>query len=215
MEVMRELIGECRIEDLPIAFTAVATDLDARREIWIDEGPLFDAIRASVAIPTLLTPARYNGRTLVDGGLLNPVPIAPTLRDGTDLTFAVNLAGHRDPQLPEEAEETETAEAPSSPDGEADKYRVAIQEFVDKVTARLTDTFRDDEPEALGMFEVLSRSFDMMQGAVSRLKLAAHHPDLLIEIPRNTCQTYEFYRAREIIAVGRRQAERALQEFPG
>lgn len=65
MEVMRDLIGECRIEDLPIAFTAVATDLDARREIWIDEGPLFDAIRASVAIPTLFTPARYDGRTLV------------------------------------------------------------------------------------------------------------------------------------------------------
>ncbi len=209
MEVMRELIGECRIEDLPIAFTAVATDLDARREIWIDEGPLFDAIRASVAIPTLLTPARHDGRTLVDGGLLNPVPIAPTLRDGTDLTFAVNLAGHRDPHLPVEAEE------PPRPDGEPDKYRVAIQGFVDKVTARLTDTFRDDEPEALGMFEVLSRSFDMMQGAVSRLKLAAHHPDLLIEIPRNTCQTYEFYRARQIIAVGRRQAERALREFAG
>lgn len=212
MEVMRDLIGDRRIEDLPLAFTAVATDLDARREIWIDEGPLFDAIRASIAIPTLFTPARYDGRTLVDGGLLNPVPIAPTLRDGTDLTFAVNLVGHRDPHLDEVAE---TVQEPAQLDGERDKYRAAIQGFVDKVTAKLTDTLRDAEPEALGVFEVLSRSFDMMQGAVSRLKLAAHHPDLLIEIPRNACQTYEFYRAAEIIAVGRRQAERALREFPG
>ncbi len=209
MEVMRKLIGDCRIEDLPIAFTAVASDLDARREIWIDQGPLFDAIRASIAIPTLLTPARYEGRLLVDGGLLNPVPIAPTLRDGTDLTIAVNLAGHFDPDLSEEAEE------PLQLDGELDKYRAAIRGFVDKVAAKITDETHEDEPAELGMLEVLNRSFDMMQGAVSRLKLAAHHPDLLIEIPRNTCQTYEFYRAREVIAVGRRQAERALREFPG
>jgi len=209
MEVLRELIGDRRIEDLPIAFTAVATDLDARREIWIDEGPLFDAIRASIAIPTLVTPAHYRGRTLVDGGLLNPVPIAPTLRDGTDLTFAVNLNGHRDPKL------DEVAEDPPRPAGEVDKYRAAINGFVDKVTGKLADTLRDDEPPELGLFEVLNRSLDMMQGAVSRLKLAAHHPDLLIEIPRNTCQTYEFYRAAHIIAVGRRQTERALREFPG
>ncbi len=212
MEVMRDLIGDRRIEDLPLAFTAVATDLDARREIWIDEGPLFDAIRASISIPTFFTPVRYDSRTLVDGGLLNPVPIAPTLRDGTDLTFAVNLAGHRDPRLDEAAEEVQE---PAQLEGERDKYRAAIQDFVDMVTAKLADTLRDDEPEALGVFEVLSRSFDMMQGAVSRLKLAAHHPDLLIEIPRNACQTYEFYRAAEIIAVGRRQAERALRDFPG
>lgn len=209
MEQLRELIGDRAIEDLPITYTAVATDLDARREIWIDEGPLFDAIRASIAIPTLVTPARLNGRYLVDGGLLNPVPIAPTLRDGNDLTFAVNLNGHRDPRLDEK-----TDTSPITP-GEVNKYRAAVQEFVDKVTAKLTDSDDDDEPSELGLFEVLNRSFDMMQGAVSRLKLAAHHPDLLIEVPRNTCLTYEFYRAREIIDEGRRQAERALRDFAG
>jgi NTE family protein len=209
MEQLRELIGDRRIEDLPIAYTAVATDLNARREIWIDAGPLFDAIRASIAIPTLFTPAQYHGRMLVDGGLLNPVPVSPTLRDGTDLTFAVNLNGNRDPRLAEQADDSPPV------DRELGKYRAAINGFVEKVTAKLADTFGDDAPPAIGMFEVLNRSFDTMQGAITRLKLAVNHPDLLIEIPRNTCLTYEFYRAAHIIAMGRRQAERALREFRG
>ena len=208
MDELRDLIGDRRIEELPMAFTAVATDLDSRREVWIDEGPLFDAIRASIAIPTLFTPSHYKGRYLVDGGLLNPVPIAPTLRDGNDLTFAVSLAGHRDPRLDELPDEPAT-------DSDFDKYRAAIQGFVEKVTQKISEGGPVDEPTELSLFEVLNRSFDVMQGAVSRLKLAAHHPDLLIEVPRNVCLTYEFYRASRIIKEGRRQAERALEDFGG
>ena len=77
---MKELVGEHRIEDLPMPFTAVATDLEGQREVWITQGPLFDAIRASIAIPMLFTPHPLHGRELVDGGLLAPMPIAATLR---------------------------------------------------------------------------------------------------------------------------------------
>ncbi len=88
---LKDLIGEVRIEDLPIPYTAVAVDILAQREVWFTRGPLFDAIRASIAIPTVFRPHHYEGRVLVDGGLLNPVPITPTLRDLTDCTIAVDL----------------------------------------------------------------------------------------------------------------------------
>jgi NTE family protein len=87
------LVGERRIEELPIAFTAVATELESGREVWLSKGPLFDAIRSSCSLPLFFTPAKYKEKMLVDGGVVNPVPIAPVFSDDTDLTIAVNLGG--------------------------------------------------------------------------------------------------------------------------
>jgi NTE family protein len=78
MDLLRDMVGDRNIEDLPMTYTAVACDLNRRREVWFTNGLLFDAIRASIAIPTVITPHRYRGMILLDGGLLNPVPIAPT-----------------------------------------------------------------------------------------------------------------------------------------
>ncbi len=91
--VVRDMLGDTRIEDLPIAYTAVATDLLAHKEIWFQEGPLDQAIRASVAIPSVVTPLVLNGRVLVDGALLNPLPIIPTISSHADMIVAVNLSG--------------------------------------------------------------------------------------------------------------------------
>ena len=91
--VVHEMLGDIRIEDLSIDFTAVATDLLAHKEIWFQEGPLYEAVRASAAIPSVLTPVMMNGRVLVDGGLLNPVPIIPTVAAHADMIVAVNLSG--------------------------------------------------------------------------------------------------------------------------
>ena len=101
LEKVNELIGEVTIEQLPIHFTAVATDLAARREVWFQSGPLHAAIRASIAIPGIITPVLINGRLLVDGGLLNPVPIEPLARAAADLTIAISLAGPRAAREPE------------------------------------------------------------------------------------------------------------------
>jgi NTE family protein len=90
---VNELLGGAQIEDLPIPFTAVATDLNARREVWFQRGPVDLAIRASIAIPSVITPVMINGRLLVDGGLMNPVPIEPTVSAIADLTLAVSLSG--------------------------------------------------------------------------------------------------------------------------
>lgn len=90
---MKQLVGECLIEDLPIRFTAVATELKSGREVWLNQGPLFDAIRSSCSLPIFFTPVRYREKMLVDGGVVNPVPIAPVFDDHTDLMLAVNLGG--------------------------------------------------------------------------------------------------------------------------
>jgi NTE family protein len=90
---VHELLGDVRIEELPIPFTAVASDLLARKEVWFQRGPLDLAIRASTAIPSVITPVVLNGRLLADGGLMNPVPIAPTAALGADLTVAISLNG--------------------------------------------------------------------------------------------------------------------------
>lgn len=103
--IVREILGDTRIEDLPIPFTAVATDLLAHKEVWFQEGPLDKAIRASIAIPSVVTPLVLDGRVLVDGAVLNPLPIIPTISAHADLIMAVNLAGEEEQlrRIPEAA----------------------------------------------------------------------------------------------------------------
>ena len=194
--LLKELIGECNIEELPISFTAVATDVVAGKEIWLSRGSLFDAIRASFAIPTLFTPHEYCGRRLLDGGLINPVPIAPTLKDLTDMTIAVNLNGREQTLAPVEEEAT---------DGSHNHYKQRIKKFIEDIAHRKRDKNND-----WGFFEVVHYSIETMQSTVSRLKLAAYSPDVIIDIPKNACGPFEFYRAAEMIALGRRMAEQAL-----
>lgn len=93
-----ELLGGARIEELPIPFTAVATDLLARKEVWFQQGPVDMAIRASIALPSIITPVMLNGRLLADGGLMNPIPIAPTTAAHAELTIAVSLGGEPESQ---------------------------------------------------------------------------------------------------------------------
>jgi NTE family protein len=93
IRIMRDLVGDRLIEDLPMPFTAVATELESGREVWLSKGPLFDAIRSSCSLPIFFTPSRFRGTMLVDGGVVNPVPIAPVFDDHTDITIAVNLGG--------------------------------------------------------------------------------------------------------------------------
>ena len=95
IDAICELIGDANIEDLPIGFTAVATDMREGGEVWLSRGSLFNAIRASTAIPTLMSPIELDGRLLADGGLVNPIPIAPTLNHAGALTVAVDLNGPR------------------------------------------------------------------------------------------------------------------------
>ncbi|WP_243040508.1 patatin-like phospholipase family protein [Dyella sedimenti] len=197
IDTLRELIGDAAIEDLPLAFTAVATDLDREREVWLTRGPLFDAIRASIAIPTVFRPHTLSERRLVDGGLLNPVPVTPLIRETADYLFAVSVDGPPENGTPEEV--------PATPTDASESYRARIGDFIGRLIPHSAD--RPREP---GMLELLTQSMDLMQANLSRLRLAAYEPDLLIRLPRNVANIYEFYRARELIEQGRLQARRML-----
>jgi len=200
---LRELIGDALIEELPLAFTAVATDIDREREVWLSRGPLFDAIRASIAIPTVFRPHRIEGRRLVDGGLLNPVPVTPLIREPADYLVAVSVDG------------AATEPAPPPPAGEeaveAAGYRQRIGAMIGRLMPRGGNGDAAREPGAL---ELLTQAMDLMQANLSRLRLAAYEPDLLIQLPRNMANPYEFYRARELIELGRSQARESLAHWP-
>lgn len=201
INTLKDLIGEQNIEDLPISFTAVATDLEKSKEVWLSRGPLFDAIRASIAFPTVFSAFHWQGMKLVDGGLINPIPIAPTLSDVTDCTIAVNLSGKGGCLTP--------PKAVSQPRRERNRYHKMVVEFIDGLQKK---NHREKEDDA-GLFDIISKSLDAMQSTIAGFKLAAYSPDLLIEIPKETCTIYEFERAKELIDFGRRETERVLDGF--
>jgi NTE family protein len=196
ISVLRELIGDCDIEDLPIAFTAIATDLESGDEVWLRKGNLFDAIRASMATPLVFTPFNYGGRLLLDGAIVNPVPVGPTLNDETDLTVAVDLSG------PAQTRPVLASSASLIPDN---GYRGRILKFIDTLRP-----MRSASAPSRGMIGTAMASMQTMQDTIARLRMSAYSPDVVIEVPRNACGFFEFWKAEELIVLGR---ERAAQAF--
>jgi NTE family protein len=218
--VLRDLIGEVDIEDLAIPYTAVAVDLDAQREVWFSRGPLFDAIRASIAIPTIFRPHHLDGRLLVDGGLLNPLPVSPTLRDLTDATVAVDVNAPAEPLDGASSAHGSEAAADHGAAGQASPELLAAAPAPPRAgyRRRIAAFFARRAQGAAGAhdpgaFELFARSLDVVQETITRLKLAAQPPDLLITIPRNACAVYEFHRADELIELGRRRTREALARW--
>ena len=198
IETLKDLIGDSLIEDLPIPFTAVASDVVREREVWLNNGSLFDAIRASISLPLFFEPAVVNGDKLLDGGILNPVPIAPTFNDDSDVTIAVNLGGKPDldfklPELPGE-------------DADEDDFSGKIADFIRglDISKKVSATGK------ASMLNIADRTFDAMQSAIARQQLAAYPPDIELVIPNNVCGTLEFDRAPQMIQLGYELAERKL-----
>lgn len=207
IEVLRELVGDEDIEDLPIGFTAVATDINRKQEVWMNKGPLFAAVRASIAIPMVFEPVRRGSALLVDGGVLNPLPIAPTLTDDTALTVAVDVNGLD--QRPVVSRVRRQAELPKADqDEEASGIKRAIAEFFEE----WMPSDQPAEPEQ-SMFAIALEAMDSMQVTISRLKAAVYNPDILVQIPRNTAHFFEYERAGELIDLGYERMDRELSEL--
>lgn len=228
LDAVRDILGNVVIEDLAIPFTAVTTDLITGKSVWLQRGPVDAAIRASIAIPGVIKPHVLDGRLLADGGILDPLPMAPLAAVNADLTIAVSLGGD-DPTRPQ---------PPGGPELGATTELLSrmwrnTTALLDTATARtLLDTpaartvlsrfandgvetdDHDDHTEAsvprLGGFEVMNRSIDIAQAALMRHTLAAHPPDILIEVPRGTARSLEFHRADEVIDIGQELAAAAL-----
>jgi NTE family protein len=225
LDAVRDILGAATIEELPIPYTAVCTDLLAGKSVWLQRGPVDEAIRASIAIPGAIAPHVIDGRLLADGGILDPLPMAPIAAVNADLTIAVSLSGSEaaggDP-APEPRPTTEwlnrmlssTSALLDSPTARAvlDRFGASSAGNAEEDAAAAEDTASapESEPRRLGGFEVMNRTIDIAQAALARHALAAYPPDLLIEVPRSACRSLEFHRAAEVIETGRELAARAL-----
>lgn len=232
LDAVREILGEITIEELPIPYTAVTTDLLAGKSVWLQRGLLTEAIRASIAIPGVIAPHVLNGRLLADGGILDPLPMAPIASANADLTVAVSVSG---------MEADQAGDVPAGPETKATRERLnkllrstsalfdrfGTAEVVDPDdvpddtddTDGVTDddTLADDVRESampkLGSFAVMMRTIDIAQAALARHQMAAYPPDVLIEVPRTACRSLDFHRAAEVIALGHELAARALDRL--
>jgi NTE family protein len=201
INTLTELVGDVVIEDLPIVYTAVAADIHNEKEVWMNSGRLFDAIRASISLPLFFTPFRYKDVDLIDGGVLNPVPIAPTFSDATDLTIAVNLGGKVDSKESVAVDKISAAENISP-------FTEKITEFVENFTHSTVRRISTD----WDAYDIANQAFDAMQSTIARQKLAAYPADYFIEIARNACGTLEFDRASEMIELGYRRAGESMEK---
>ncbi len=224
-----ELLDGARIESLPVPFTAVATDLLARREVWFRRRPVDIAIRASVGVPAVITPVVVDGRLLADGGLTNPLPIAPTMSTPADAIIAVSLSGRPTTTQLDVAQTRDPCGTHHS-DERWDRVGVRPSSLLEyrtirRVIARRTndgdlasaqaagDAF-GDLPPGLGKIDIMTLAIEAMHAAVARYQLASYPPDLLIEVPIDSCRSYEFHRAGEMIDLGHRVTAEALNRAP-
>ena len=216
-----DILGDVRIEDLPREFTAVATDLEAGEERWFRTGPVAAAIRASAALPGFMTPVVMHGRLLADGGLMNPLPIAPTVPAHADLTVAVAVSGqNRVPSPPTAPSRGDALRRTATHVFDRDVLRgigtrlAALRSAPTATSQEIADAVADgvfeELPPGLRTLDVMELSFGAVQAAVLRHTLAAHPPDVLITVPRSSCRTLDFHKADELIALGRRLATEAL-----
>ena len=222
MAALDELVGDVMIEDLPIPYTAVATDLAARREVWFQRGPLLPAIRASIAIPGLFTPAVVDGRILVDGGLLNPLPLDPTAAAAADFTLAVSLQGPREPNEPSSPARGFSVRRAEWAADLRRRFRrtealAAVDELADVVPIGAVEAPAEAGPEVdvrpdVRTSEVVSLSFDAMQSLITRYRLAALPPDVLVTVPLGAARTLDFHRAEELVELGRQLTKQALDD---
>ncbi|MCG5430892.1 patatin-like phospholipase family protein [Mycobacterium sp. MYCO198283] len=236
LDAVRDILGEAVIEQLPLPFTAVATDLIAGKSVWLQRGPVDEAIRASIAIPGVITPHLLDGRLLADGGILDPLPMAPIAAVNADLTIAISLSGE-DPHARRPADDPrpsaewltrmwrstssllDTAAARSILETPAARSMLARfaggadAEAGDHSDNALATASRESEVPRLSSFEVMNRTIDIAQAALARHTLAAYPPDLLIEVPRTACRSLDFHRAAEVIDIGEELAARALDAY--
>lgn len=197
------------IEDLPLPFGAVATDISTGREIWLRSGKLTQAVRASIGMPGVFSPVSLDGRWLSDGGLVNPVPVSLARAMGADFIIAVNLnedvLGRR--LVHAAIDEAAVAEAPVKPAGFIDMVQ-AIPASVQAGMANLR--LFGSAPGTPAYFDVLANAIDIMQDHITRSRLAGEPPHVMV-LPRVVdLEVMDFHRAKEAIAEGRAAAERVI-----
>lgn len=232
MQKLESLIGDTLIEDLAIPLTTVATDLVRQREVWFQDGALLQAIRASIAVPGVITPVHLGDQVLVDGGLLNPLPIMPVIAaHEADLVLAVNVTAHTPQPVTLESLLPATAGVAKagavSSDGtennaendDSSSWVDDVRETTQRLWKGLGNFGGEDDADAeergkrdWGKLDMVMESFDITQAALAKYKVAGYPPDILIEVPKTVCSAYEFHRAKELIQLGQMLTDEALNK---
>jgi len=206
---MKDFIPDTSIQDLRIPFAAVAVDLINSREVVFREGSLFDAIRASVSIPSVLTPVKTADGLLVDGGVMNNIPITHAPRVTGDLLVVANVNARIPVQLPKLSHE------------EGEKQRRAYQNKIDEFQSHLQkilprghkDRQSRSNEEKMGYFDLVDKTISLMTYHMAQMSLKQSKPDVLIEVSRDSCGTYDFFKAQELIVMGSEATIKALDTF--
>lgn len=207
---MRDFIPDTLIENLPIPYAAVAVDLISKKEVVFREGNLFEAIRASVSIPSVLTPVKTRDQLLVDGGVLNNIPINHAPRVPGDMLVVVNVNASIAVRKPEVSHE------------ESEKQQRAYQKKIEEFQAYIhkilphPSSSKAGEPhheESMGFFNLIDLTISLMTDHMARLSMKEHEPDVLIEISHEACGTFDFYKAGEMVDMGRQAARESLDRL--
>jgi NTE family protein len=228
-EILAAKFPDRDLESLAIPFGAVATDLASGQEVWLRSGSMMEAVRASIAIPGMVTPRAIDGRWLVDGGLVNPVPVTLCRAMGAETVIAVDLntallprrvGGHEvvaraDARTPAEPERVCAAaeagpDAPGEDSSSEPGWRATVQELAAELRLRLWSSGPDLRPRPPSIYEVMANGLNIMQHRITRSRMAGDPPDLLITPRLADFGLIEFDRAAEAIEEGRRAVARAL-----
>ena len=198
--VIKPFFNDMNIEDLPVTYATIAVDIQKRKEVVFKKGSLFDAVRASVAIPSILEPYVINNVEFVDGAVLNPIPLDLVKRKKNDMLVAVDLNAN----IPFKAAKKMNLEEKKQEQNFILK-RLEFNQRWERLFPK-----EKNEKERLGHVALLSRSYDMMQQKITSLMLDKYPPDVLISISKYASSTFDFFKAKEIIELGRNSFNQAL-----
>jgi len=200
MEFFRRNFVDRPIEDLPMPFAAVATDLYTGGEVWLRAGSTVDAVRASIALPALFTPVMHQGRVLVDGAVVNPVPVSLARAMGADIVIAVDLSADMLGRY------LRAEPDPETPAPDVSAWRRKLQARI----GSLLPANAEDEPKLPSILEVVATSINIMQVRISRSRMAGDPPEVVIAPRLAQLGLLDFHRSAQAIAEGERAVEAAL-----
>lgn len=214
IEHMKTIIPDRNIEDLKIPYSAVATDVKNGKEIVFTEGKLYDAIRASISIPAVFKPVEHKGTYLIDGGVLNPMPFNRVKRNNGNLLVGVDV-NSKDAKVNKSDIKSDDKNKPKEVVEKEKGILKRINGIIEKGKSEFYERFDNFIPksndDSFGFFNLSNKSISLMIHKLTELSIEKHNPDILINIPRNSFGTYDFYKAKDLIKLGREATKLALQ----
>jgi NTE family protein len=210
MKKMQEIIPDACIEDLDLPYLAVAADLVHNQEVVFRSGSVYDAIRASIAIPSVFTPVKSEGRIMVDGGVMNNIPLDHVHRTPGDLLVGVNVNA----DLPFEGLKPEREKGESRQFALMGDFHLSLLGGTKskKGNAKKDGSAKQKQKDLnMGYISLASRSLDVLMMNLAEKAIQLNPPDILIEISRESAHLYDFYRGKELMEVGRLSAKKVLE----